>query len=53
MFEYEDFDQIIADALLVRNAMRYLWQGDPELVTDEHWNAYTRIGEGLGGEEDE
>lgn len=36
-------ESILADAALVIEALRWTWQGDPELVSDDHWAAYERL----------
>lgn len=41
------------DVQLIMEALRWTWQGDPDLVTEEHWEAYTRLAKELGLEEDE
>lgn len=45
---YEDFDDLIRDATLMREALIWCWQGDPELLTDEHWGAVENFGRKMG-----
>lgn len=40
-----------ADVRRVVIAFRRVWQGDPELVTDKDWQAWTRLAKEVAPEE--